>query len=252
VIRLAQLSDLHFVAEPGGLTLGKDTAETLASVIEAFPLRPDVAVVTGDITHDGSAEACVRAASMTSKLGCEVYYVAGNHDDPDAMGRILDAGEELRMVALSDGWTIALVCSRWAGHDAGLVDEETHARLEEALARTNDRVVVCIHHPPISTCSNLDCSLTNAYELMEVLRRGDRVRAVLSGHLHQPFDLSDNGMQLLGAPSTFEQIEHGGASHFKSSDDPPAARLVELHDNGEVTSRLIAGSKPGSAFLAGS
>jgi Icc protein len=241
VIRLAQLSDLHLVAEPGGLTHGKDTAETLAVVIEAFPVRPDVVVVTGDIAHDGSAEACAKAAAMTSELGSEVHYIAGNHDDRIAMARVLEAGETLRMVRLSHGWTLALVCSQWTGHDAGLIDDEVLARLEEELARTNDRVVVCVHHAPVSPCSNFDCSLTNAEELMHVVRRDQRVRAVLSGHLHQPFELSDDGMQLLGAPSTFEQLEHGGTPHFKPSDTPPGARLVELHDNGDITSRVIAG-----------
>ena len=106
------------------------------------------------------------------------------------------------------------------------------------LARARTDVVLCLHHPPVSPCSNPDCGLADADELLAVLRDGP-VRLVLSGHVHQTFDTTTDGIRFIGAPSTFRQLRHGGDPHYQDTHEPPAAQLVELLDDGGVVRHLI-------------
>jgi Icc protein len=239
-IRLAQLSDLHLVGEAAALPFGQDTAASLAAVVEAFPARPDVVVMSGDLADDGSIDAYRRIRAMTADLADEVHSVPGNHDDPAAMYEVLGGRDDLGLVSLSRSWTMLLVSSQWAGHDAGHVAPETLAALDETLARTHRHVIVCMHHPPASTCDDPYCGIVNAAETRRVLHRHQRVRAVLSGHLHRAFDNSRDGIRFLGAPSTCRQLTHGGVPHFAPTSAPPAARLFDLHGDGAITYQTVS------------
>src|SRR4051812_29472396 len=81
VIGLAQLSDTHLVADPRGVVYGHNSAENMAAVVGAFESRPDVAVITGDVAEDGSADAYRTVRSIVSDFAGELHVVAGNHDD---------------------------------------------------------------------------------------------------------------------------------------------------------------------------
>ena len=239
-IRLAQLSDLHLVGEAAPLPFGQDSAASLAAVVDAFPARPDVAVMTGDLADDGSIEAYHRIHGLTADLADEVHSVPGNHDDPAAMYELLGGSDALRVVRLSRSWTMLLVNSQWSGHDAGRISPETLAALDEALAKTKQHVIVSMHHPPASTCDDPYCGIVNSEEILRVLHRGQRVRAVLSGHLHRAFDNHRDGIRFLGAPSTCRQLTHGGVPHFAPTSAPPAARLFDLHRDGTITYETVS------------
>jgi Icc protein len=239
-IRLAHLSDTHLVGETEVLPFDRDSAATLNAVIEEYPARPDVAVITGDLAEDPSREAYRKVRALASPLADELHVVAGNHDDRATIDEVLGAGDDLRVVPLSPRWTMLLVNSQWLGHDAGRIDAETLAALDESLARTRQHVVVGMHHPPASTCDNPYCRIVNAAETLNVLSRHPRVRAVLSGHLHRSFDTTYGGIRFLGAPSTCRQLTHGGDPHFALTSAPPAARLIELHADGGITCETVS------------
>ena len=65
------------------------------------------------------------------------------------------------------------------------------------------------------------------------------MKVVLSGHLHQHFEVNDNGITFLGGPSTLNQLCHGGDPHYTDTGEPPGALLLELHDDGGVNHRLV-------------
>jgi Icc protein len=240
VIRLAQLSDLHLVGEEAPLPFGHDTAASLAAVVDAFPVRPDVVVMTGDLAEDGSIEAYRRVLAATKDMAHELHAVPGNHDDPTGMTEVFGGGDDLRVVPLSPSWTTMLVNSQWLGHGAGRIGPETLHALDDALAATKQHVVVCMHHPPASTCNDPYCGIVNAAETLRVLRRHKRLRAVLSGHLHRAFDNTHAGIRFLGGPSTSCQLTHGGVPHFAPTSAPPAARLIDLHSDGAITYQSVS------------
>ncbi len=238
MVLLAQLSDTHLLADPTTQLWNHNTTRNLAAVMDVLPRRVDVLVVTGDVAEDGSPEAYRRALSLTAGRARQRYFLAGNHDDPNVMRDVFGPVQQLRMVEISNRWTMALIDSQWVGHEEGLLTDETLARLGDELARAETNVALCLHHPPISPCQNRACGLSGSEALQEVIQDGP-VRLVMSGHVHQQFDTPHDGVRFVGAPSTFRQLRHGGDPHYTDTLEPPAAQLLELFDDGEVTCRVV-------------
>lgn len=235
---LAQLSDTHLLADPDARLWNHNTTRSLAAVVEALPLGVDVMVVTGDVTEDGTPEAYQRVLALTERRAKQRYFVAGNHDDPEVIRAVLGPAPPLRMIRIAERWTMALVDSQWVGHEEGRIADTTLSQLRTELARAGTHVVVCVHHPPISTCENAACGLTDSHALLEVIHRSP-VRLVLSGHVHQHFDTTRDGVRFIGAPSTFRQLRHGGDPHYTDTGEPPAAQLLDLLDNGGVSCQVV-------------
>jgi 3',5'-cyclic-AMP phosphodiesterase len=237
-VLLAQLSDTHLLADPDALLWDVNTTRSLASVVDALPVGVDVMVVTGDVSEDGTPEAYQRALALTEGRAEQRYFVAGNHDDPEVLRAVLGPAPPVRMIPIGERWSMALVDSQWVGHEDGRVADAALSQLRDELARAQTHVVVCLHHPPISTCDNPACGLTDNEAFLEVIRNS-RVRLVLSGHLHHQFDTTRDGIRFIGAPSTFRQLRHGGDPHYTDTGEPPAAQLVELLDDGDVSCQVV-------------
>jgi Icc protein len=242
MIRLAQLSDTHVLGTQGALLFGHDTAQQLGLVVEALTGRPDVVVMTGDLAEDGSAEAYKVTRSIVNRLDCDVHALPGNHDNAASLAAVFDGCVEPQAVRLSQQWTMVLVDSSVVGEAHGHLDATTLASLDVALSRITNNAIVCMHHPPVSSCNFHYCVITNAAEVCDVITRHDCVRAVLSGHHHRAFETtySTSAVRFLGAPSTFRQLEHGGSAHFTETAEPSAARMVELHDDGTITTDIVS------------
>jgi 3',5'-cyclic-AMP phosphodiesterase len=236
-VLLAQLSDTHLLRDPSAWLWGNNPAENLASVMNALP-PVDAIVVTGDIADDGSVEAYRLADALTAGKSADRYFIPGNHDDPEAMGAVFGEVDQVRVVELSGRWSLVLLNSRWIGHVAGYVTDAVLERLDSVLDRVETNAVLCVHHPPLSPCPQPDCGLSDSDCLLEVLRGGS-VRVVLSGHVHQEFENEHEGITFLGAPSTLAQVRHVVDPHYTDTDAPPAAQLIELHDNGQAKRRFV-------------
>lgn len=237
-VLVAQLSDTHLLADPNARLWGQNTTRSMAAVMEALPPRVDVMVVTGDVAEDGTHEAYQRALSLTAGRARRRAFLAGNHDDPKVMRDVFGPAPPLQMVRIAQRWTMALVNSQWVGHEAGQVTGTVLSQLHDELARVRTHVVVCLHHPPISPCDNAACGLSDNRELLDVIGNSP-VRLVLSGHVHQQFDTTRHGVRFIGAPSTFRQLRHGGDPHYTDTQEAPAAQLLELLDDGEVSARVV-------------
>jgi Icc protein len=235
---LAQLSDTHLLADPGALLWDHNTTRSLAAVVEELPLEVDVMVVTGDVSEDGTPEAYQRALALTAERAHQRYFVPGNHDDPDVIRAVLGPVPPVRMIRIAERWTMALVDSQWDGHEEGRIADAALSHLRDELDRIGTHVVVCLHHPPVSTCENPACGLADNHALLEVIRSSP-VRLVLSGHVHQHFDTTRDGVRFIGAPSTFRQLRHGGDPHYTDTGEPPAAQLLELSDDGDVSCEVV-------------
>ncbi len=237
-VLLAQLSDTHLLGDPTAELWGHNTTRNLTSVMESLPPKMDAIVVTGDLVDDGTPAAYHRLIAMTDGRAEQRHFLAGNHDNPAVMQAVLGPTEPLTMARISDRWTLALVNSQWIGHDAGRIKEDTLGQLRDQLLQVGTHVALCLHHPPLSPCTGPDCGLSNADQVQNLLRDGP-VRVVLSGHVHQHFDTTLQGVRYLGAPSTFRQLRHGGDPHYTDTDEPPAAQLIELRDDGQATRQIM-------------
>ncbi len=240
---LAQVSDTHLVRDPDASVWGQNPAENLTSLLDELP-PVDALALTGDVADDATVAAYRLADTLTQGWAPHRYVIPGNHDDATAMAAVFGDVRPLRFAELSDHWMLALVNSQWIGQEAGRVDDGTLVALRNELGRTDRHVALCLHHPPISVCAQPECTLTDAASLLGTLR-GSTVRVVLSGHLHQHFEVHDDDITFLGAASTLNQLCHGGDPHYTDTGDPPGAQVVELHDDGTVDHHVVTTDRTG-------
>jgi len=77
-----------------------------------------------------------------------------------------------------------------------------------------------------------------AAELLEKLQATGRVRLLVFGHVHQPYEDEHNGIQVIGTPSTCRQFKPG-SDDFDVDERPPAYRRITLHADGSNDNELI-------------
>lgn len=237
-----QLSDLHFTREEGGRIDDVSPEEGLALVLDAWrrlDVEADLVLLTGDNAEDGSTEACERLRDRTAVLQAPVMAIPGNHDLPETVATVF--GEQ--RVADVGGWRIVGVDTTRPHQIHGTVDVPA---LAETLRQLDERpTVLALHHPPRSRSTHEWFQLEGQGELVELLATVPHVRAVVSGHLHEPFDLKTSaGTALLGCPSTFVAIEHHQDRFTILPDAPLGARVLHLNDDGTFGTSVLVVPRP--------
>lgn len=194
---IVHLSDTHLLAGNRPLGGRYDTAANLAATLAAVErtgVRPDAVVFTGDLTDLGEPEAyaALRAQvePVAERLGAPIVWVAGNHDERDALrAALLDEVPSLE--AITGVWDLGglrliALDSSVPGWHHGDLDAEQLAWLRGVLAEPAPLgTVLALHHPPLpSHIPFFDIlELRHQQELAEVIAGSD-VRAILAGHLH--------------------------------------------------------------------
>src|SRR4051794_39485699 len=180
---VAQLSDLHLCADPSAMVWERDPARQLARVIDAWPVTPDVVVLSGDIADDGSAEAYARVAEIIDGWGDLLLVVAGNHDDRSALAAVFGAVEPVTLTEVSDAWAIATIDSVRPGAIGGEAPLDAMARLDTDVAACGRSVLAFVHHPVAPPCHYSECGLAGAAEFATAVERAN-IAVMASGHLH--------------------------------------------------------------------
>jgi 3',5'-cyclic-AMP phosphodiesterase len=234
-----QLSDIHLTGTPGQLVQGADPASRLLTVLERWRragATADLVLLSGDNTDDGSVEAYRRLQEALAPLDAPVLAVAGNHDDLAHQQQVF--GDTA--VAEVGRWRVVGLTSAVPHQIHGTIDAAAVARRLDGF---DDRpTVVALHHPPVSRSTHEWFRLDGGDELLAVLAERPHVRLLVSGHLHDAFELTGPGsgdLALLGAPSVLVAIGHRGDTFEIGVDAPAGARVLHLADDGSGTSTLL-------------
>lgn len=246
---VVQLTDSHLYADPHADLLGLDTHASLQAVIDqVLDEMPALSLVlaTGDITQDGSEAAYRRFIAAVGRLPAPCCWIAGNHDDAAVMQQLGGASGLQRDWVDVGSWRIVMLNSNIPGAVAGHLSDSQLALLDRALAEAGERfVMVCLHHHPVPIgCGWMDpLGLLNAADLLTRIEADARVRLVLWGHIHQPFDQQRGELRMLASPSTCVQFA-ANSDDFATDARPPGYRWLRLYDDGRVEtaiSRLAEG-----------
>lgn len=244
-IRVLHLTDPHLFAAANGRLRGTITQESLQQVLKHYQdgdWRADRTLITGDLIQDDSAEAYERFKKLLLPLNMRMHCVPGNHDIRDLMQPICGrppfsycAKEEV------GDWLMVGLDSCIRGEAGGEITAEEFERLEGILEASSAKyVMIYLHHPPVEMGSAwLDTVLLkNGDELLLRMQSDDRVRLMVFGHVHQPYDAEHVGIQIIGTPSTCSQFKPG-SEDFELDERPPAYRRINLYDDGSFDSELI-------------
>lgn len=235
-VSLLHVSDTHLSAT-GDAVEGQDPDRRLAALCERVTRAKvsfDAVVISGDLTHDGSLEACVRLRSALEPLGGRLLAVAGNHDDVRCVSEIFpNRSLEVR------GWRILGVDTSQPERSAGRVDVPALMRQLDALDRR--RTLLAMHHPPQSPATHPAFRLAGARDLAAALQRRPHVKGILSGHIHAAFsEPLPCGAVVLGAPSVLIGFVHRSDGSFvRDSRGTGAQHIVMERGAGLLAHQLV-------------
>ena len=248
-LTIVQLTDCHLFTDPGGSLRDVATRPRLRRVLEDIHTRVpdfDLLVVTGDTAHD---EAQATYEAFRHDLGDwinRLRIVPGNHDNRAALRRVFPAATDLIgdrvgfRVARGD-WLVIGLDSQLTGEDAGELGSGQLAWLDDRLAVEPARsAVIFLHHPPIAVESPwLDrIGLLDAGALETVIERHPRVRAVVTGHVHQEASGRCGGADVHTSPAVGPQFR----PHTETlviDPGPPAYRIIDLRPTGDWSTAVV-------------
>ena len=192
---LLQVSDPHFGTERA------EVVEALERFVHA--LRPDVLLLSGDITQRATTAQFDAARAFVARLRVPaVLAIPGNHDIPllNLAARLFAPYARFRQAfgdALEPRFENAEVCvlalntTRWYRHEDGAVSaaQIEHVARWFAAARPAQWRIVVVHQPVAVTRPEDRSNLLHGHEA--ALRRwaAAGVDLVVGGHIHLPFVL---------------------------------------------------------------
>lgn len=181
---IAHISDLHAGSQYFVPNL-MDRA-----VIELNELKPDIVVVTGDLTNEGFKQEYLLAKSYLDKIQCDALVVVpGNHDARN-VGYV--HFEEMfgsrQSVCHKGGISVVGVDSSEPDLDYGTIGRHRYKWLQEQFAAPADLRVFVLHHHllPVPGTGRERNMVYDAGDTLEVLQQCE-VNLVLSGHKHVPY-----------------------------------------------------------------
>lgn len=243
MIKLFHVSDVHFGAEdPVALDWFRER------VAEE---RPDAVVMTGDLTMRARTREFEAGAKWLQSLGVPLTVEVGNHDIPyysdplrrmfrpykryGAIEAMLEKPLDLPGVAIIPLKTTARAQWRW-NWSKGYVNSR---RIERTLALVRQvpkgkLIFVAAHHPLVDHGTQSSGSTRGGKRTLAALADAG-VHAVLSGHVHDPFDVpwERNGwtVRLIGA----------GTLSLRTRESPPAFNELRIDgDRFETLARTMS------------
>jgi Icc protein len=246
---ILHLSDTHFVAD--GPLYGSIESERnlrqLFDELEASGGRPEAIVITGDLADKGDPVAYEHLKAIiepaAGRLGAQVVWVMGNHDDRGAfreglLGQ-LHLGEEQKAAPIDrvydiNGLRIISLDSTVPGHHYGEISEAQLDWLAEELSVPAPHgTVLAMHHPPVPSVLDLAVlvELRDQSGLAEVLQGSD-VRSIIAGHLHYSSTATFAGIPVSVASATcYTQDLNVPVGGTRARNGAQAFNLVHVYEN---------------------
>ncbi|EPC01286.1 hypothetical protein L861_11985 [Litchfieldella anticariensis FP35 = DSM 16096] len=230
-MRLIQITDCHLHADPEARSRVGFPLRQLQAVIEhARRQRPDILLVTGDVSEDETPLSYRHAVEAFSSLECPWFWLPGNHDLPQCMA---EQREILDDIDLGD-WRLLVLDTQVSGQPHGELGQAQLQTLAERLEEDDKPTLLAMHHPPVEVGSVwMDAiGLQDREALWQTLAAYGQVRAILFGHIHQAFasrhSLQEGEVAVYGCPSTTDQFLAGSPEFAIDEASRPGYRVIDL------------------------
>jgi 3',5'-cyclic AMP phosphodiesterase CpdA len=189
---LLHISDTHFGTEQ------PDVLQALLSL--AWQQRPEVVVLSGDITQRARKSQFDAALAFTHRLGAPVLAIPGNHDIPllDVAARLFTPyagycaafGSVLEPVHSSQHLLVVCVnTTRRLRHVHGEISQVQVDRVAQRIstARAEQLRVVVVHQPIAVMHAQDEVNLLRGHTLAQQRWAAAGADIVLGGHIHLPY-----------------------------------------------------------------
>ncbi|KKM44333.1 phosphodiesterase [Rathayibacter toxicus] len=242
---ILHLSDTHLIADVGGLYGSDvDSEAQLRLLFDDFEKsggRPEAIVITGDLADRGEAKAYATLRGIVepaaARLGAEVIWVMGNHDDRGAFrSGLLDqlpTTQPIDRVHDINGLRIIALDSTVPGaHHGEISDAQLDWLAEELSSPAPHGTILALHHPPVPSVLDLAVlvELRDQQALAEVIEGSD-VRSIIAGHLHYSSTATFAGVPVSVASATcYTQDLNVPVGGTRARNGAQAFNLVHIYE----------------------
>jgi Icc protein len=243
-MNVIQISDCHLFSDiqKTGYN-GVNPFQSLQRILAEVKMhQPDVLLVTGDISGDGSGVSYQHFSTLLSeaKIKCRVGVIPGNHDDQVQMQAHIIA-EYLWLnscqLTLPNQWHIHLLDTQYQ-RAIGQISVTSLTSLTEYLAlHRNDYHLLAAHHHPIPCEGWMDKhEWTNRLEFNAVVEKNPSVKGVVYGHIHTAIEQQKGQCLYMACPSTCWQFATQAC--FATNNLMPGYRMISLLKHGQMTTSV--------------
>jgi len=195
--RIVHLSDLHM----SSAHFLSDVAESVVQGVNE--ISPDILVITGDLTQNGSLQEFEEAKEWIDRIDCKnKVVVPGNHDSRNVGYLLFEDLFKARFSCCSfDGVTVVGVDSSQPDIDDGHIGREMYGWITENFdLKESDIRVFALHHHliPVPMTGREEEIPVDSGDVLELLDRCG-VDIVLCGHRHVPWIWKLNDMFVVNA-----------------------------------------------------
>lgn len=233
-MRVAHISDLHFGAA------SPIAVEALCASLN--DKRPDLIIVTGDLTQEGRQREFQAASEFLNTLDAPVFVIPGNHDIPvrnlyarflqpyDRFRRFVNPEinpslrtDKLHIVGINSARRAALDINWSFGRLSRA--QIRHAAAQFAAAPDDVVKALAVHHPFRKGPGRAGSRVVGRGDQMIMACAREGLDIVFTGHVHHSRAelLSVNGRSIILAQA-------GTATSVRTRTEPPAFNLLEISE----------------------
>ena len=267
MLRFIHISDSHITGQDSA-SIGTDSVQNdrfdlLTDTIAVLPVEVDFIIHTGDLSDDEREESYIRAFEMLKKFKVPVYFVPGNHDDPELLFDQIGTLERESLPGCNDPLThiipnteydlILLNAPRSPSFPArGELPRNTLEALRKRLTDDARQKLIFLHYPPLSLDSKWldnDLSLINGEEFRNTVETGkEKILGVFFGHAHRNIQAYSNGILYSAVGSSYRQFNAWPDSlePEMSDNEPGYFNLVSVKGSDLVIKNLVTPHLPGN------
>ena len=243
---IIQISDTHLFGDKNKKINGANSYVNLKNVLDHIAQlkeKPELIVVSGDLSQDCTFESYQHLANLLNKLNIKYYLLPGNHDDLNVVNQVFDFNwlkGSVDYFLNFHNWFLYFIDTSMYPEDSGKITEEQFINFTKALEKNkNQPTMVFMHHHSIEINSPLmdQMILIEKEKFNNIIKENPQIHAVLFGHIHQVFERKLNDTLFLSSPATSYQILPQ-CNIFAVEKLTPGYRLIELNEN-KINSQII-------------
>jgi 3',5'-cyclic AMP phosphodiesterase CpdA len=211
---IAQITDVHLGFEPNDPdepNLQRLKA-TLSAILASRP-RPDLLLVTGDLTEHGDAASYQRLRGLLADLPLPAHLCLGNHDARAAFLTVFPetptADGFVQYVVEAAPVRLIVLDTLEEGRHGGGFCETRAAWLAARLSESARPTLLVLHHPPIETgIAWMTVGREEAWvsRLADALSGHGHVIGAVCGHIHRPITTVWRGLPVSVCAATAPQL----------------------------------------------
>jgi len=205
-MEIVQLSDIHI-----GSQFREDVFDKV--IDEVNSLKPDVVVVTGDLTNEGLIQEYEKCKAKLSKLKVEkMITISGNHDYRNTGYLAFKKFFPFETVnELGDNVILVTLGTARPDRDEGEVGYRQNLWLERTMIKYKNKIKILAMHHHLIGVPDTGSDRVTVIDAGDVLRTtlSTNVNLVLCGHKHRPWIWNFKNLSIVNAGTASSERVRG-------------------------------------------